>query len=398
MSDETPKKKKGSAHVTHDVVDKRDELTESLADMLNKANKDSGKSAFFLDDKEDPSVITDWISTGSDLLDLAISNRLHGGLPVGRITEITGLEASGKSLLAAHLLAQTQKKDGVAVFIDTEQSVSQDFLTAIGVNTKQMLYVVSHTIEDIFEKIESIIAHVRKSNRDRLVTIVIDSVAGASTKAELESDHGKDGYATGKAIIISKGLRKINDMIGKQRIALVFTNQLRVNLQAAMFGDKYITSGGKALQFHSSVRIRLKGMGALKITQNGEPVHIGVKARAVVVKNRLGPPMRYSDFNIYYDSGVDNYGNWIEILKKHSLITGAKSPYKYTKDNGELVELDTKTFAKYMKTDATLREELYLKIANACIMKYQNQDSEIREDVVIDDSEGAEEVGETTEE
>ena len=391
---ETKKKKKStSTHVSHDVDTKRDELIDSLADVLNKSNKDGGKSAFFLDQKEDPSVISDWISTGSDLLDLAISNRPHAGIPVGRITEITGLEASGKSLLSAHLLADTQKKGGVAVFIDTEQSVSHEFLTAIGVDVPKMMYVTCQTVEDIFEKIELLISHVRKSNRDRLVTIVVDSVAAASTKAELESDHGKDGYATGKAIIISKALRKINDMIGRQRIALVFTNQLRVNLQAAMFGDKYITSGGKALQFHASVRLRLKGMGALKVTQNGEPVHIGVKTRAVVVKNRMGPPMRYADFNIYYDSGVDNYGNWLEILKKHSVITGAKSPYNYVKNNGEKVQLDTKTFAKDMKADAELREELYQKIVDVTIMKYKSQDSEIREDVEVDDSVEGTDVG-----
>jgi recombination protein RecA len=256
-----------------------------------------------------------------------------------------------------------------------------------------MLYVTAHTVEDIFEKIELLIAQARKSNRDKLVTIVVDSVAAASTKAELESDHGKDGYATGKAIIISKAMRKINDMIGKQRIALVFTNQLRVNLQAAMFGDKYITSGGKAIQFHASLRLRLKGMGALKVTQNGEPVHIGVKTRAVVVKNRMGPPMKYADFSIFYDSGIDNYGNWIEVLKKHSIITGAKSPYNYTKNNGEVVKIDVKSFAKDMKTDVELREELYQKIAEMTIMKYKSPDSEIREDVEVDASEDAEEVG-----
>jgi recombination protein RecA len=260
-------------------------------------------------------------------------------------------------------------------------------LTAIGVNTKQMLYIASQTVEDIFEKIEGIVAHVRKSNKDRLVTIVVDSVAAASTKSELESDHGKDGFATGKAIIISKAMRKINDMIGKQRIALIFTNQLRVNLQAAMFGDKYITSGGKALQFHASVRLRLKGMGALKVTQNGDPVHIGVKTRAVVVKNRLGPPMRYTDFNIYYDSGVDNYGNWIEVLKKYSHISGAKSPYNYTRNNGEVVKIDAKTFAKDVKADAELREELYQKIVESTVMAYKSPDSEIREDVELDESE-----------
>ncbi len=386
MTEETKKKKNTSVHVTHEVESKRDDLTESLATMLNKANKEGGKTAFFLDDKEDPSVITDWISTGSTLLDLAIANRKDGGIPVGRIVEITGLEASGKSLLAAHLLAETQKKDGVAVFIDTEQSVSPDFLTAIGVDISKMLYVDAQTVEDIFEKIESIIAHVRKSNRNKLVTIVVDSVSGATTKAELESDHGKDGYATGKAIIISKAMRKLNNMIGKQRIALVFTNQLRVNLQAAMFGDKYITSGGKALQFHASVRLRLKGQGALKIKKNNKQVHIGVKTRAVVVKNRLGPPMRFADFNIFFDRGVDNYGNWIEIMKVNGIITGAKSPYNYVKDDKTEVKIDVKTFASLMKTDIELRNELYNKIADVSIMKYQTPDGEILEDVEVDDS------------
>jgi len=103
--------------------------------------------------------------------------------------------------------------------------------------------------------------------------------------------------------------------------------------------------------------------------------------------------MRYADFNIYYDSGVDNYGNWLEILKKHSVITGAKSPYNYVKNNGEKVQLDTKTFAKDMKADAELREELYQKIVDVTTMKYKSQDSEIREDVEVDDSVEGTDVG-----
>jgi recombination protein RecA len=153
-----------------------------------------------------------------------------------------------------------------------------------------------------------------------------------------------------------------------------------------MFGDKYITSGGKALQFHASIRLRLKGMGALKIKRNDVDVHIGVKTRAVVVKNRLGPPMRFSDFNIFFDRGIDNYGNWIEVLKANSIITGAKSPYNYVRDSGEKVGIDTKTFASVMQSDTELRDELYKKITDVSIMKYQSPTSEIREDVEIDDS------------
>jgi hypothetical protein len=107
----------------------------------------------------------------------------------------------------------------------------------------------------------------------------------------------------------------------------------------------------------------------------------------------MGPPMRFADFSIFFDSGVDNYGNWIEVLKKHSIITGSKSPYNYTKNSGEAIKIDTKTFAKDMKIDAELREELYQKIADVTIMKYKSPDSEIREDVEVDSSEDAEEVG-----
>ena len=144
-----------------------DSLANSLADSINKQFKgQSLKTAFFLDgDDDSPSNVKEWISTGSDMLDLAISNRPGGGFPVGRITEITGLEASGKSLLASHALAETQKRGGLAVYIDTEAATSSEFLTAIGVDLKTMLYVPLETIEEIFETIETIVEQVRKSEK-----------------------------------------------------------------------------------------------------------------------------------------------------------------------------------------------------------------------------------------
>ena len=234
-----------------------DELAGVLADSLNKKFKDY-KVAYFLDGvQETPTDIKEFISTGSTMLDLAISNRPNGGIAVGRITELNGLESSGKSLVGAHLLKETQKKGGVAVYIDTETAVSEDFLEVIGVDINNMLYLHLETVEDIFEAIEEIVTKVRESDKDRLVTILVDSLAAATTKVELEADFDKDGWATSKAIVISKAMRKITQMIGRQRIALVFTNQLRVKL-GAMFGDPYTTSGGKALPFHASTRIRLK--------------------------------------------------------------------------------------------------------------------------------------------
>jgi recombination protein RecA len=209
----------------------RDELSSILADNLNKKFKSQHKVAYFLDGSEaTPTDLTEWVSTGCSMLDLAISNRPDGGLPVGRITEITGLEASGKSLVSAHVLANTQAKGGLAVYIDTENALNRDFLEAIGVDTAKMLYVPLETVEDIFEAMDSVIESIRKSDKKRLVTIVVDSVAAATTKVELSGDYDQSGYATQKAIIISKAMRKITNLIGREKILVVFTNQLRIRL------------------------------------------------------------------------------------------------------------------------------------------------------------------------
>ena len=198
-------------------VSKNDSLLSDLAAELNKNNKEGGKIAYFLDEQDDPSTISDWISTGSSLLDLAISNRPHGGLPVGRMVEFNGLTGTGKSLISAHIVANTQKKGGKAIFIDTENAAAPEFWKSLGVDTSNLLYIQNDTVEDIFSTVEKAIAYIRKESPDALLTIIIDSVAAASTKVELESDHGKDGYATGKAIIIRKALRKITTMIGVKK-------------------------------------------------------------------------------------------------------------------------------------------------------------------------------------
>ena len=363
----------------------RDELVELLANELNKANKDGGKIAYFLDEQENPAEISDWISTGSSILDLAISNRPHGGLPVGKMVEFNGLEGTGKSLLSAHVVADTQKKGGIAVVIDTENSAAPEFWKSLGVDLKKLLYVQCETVEDIFEKMEQMIGIVRKSNKDRILTIIVDSVAAASTKVELESDHGKDGYATGKSIIISKAMRKITTMIGRQKVLTVFTNQLRQNINAMAFGDKYVVSGGKSLAYHCSVRVRLNNTGKLK---KGEEV-IGNECKAVVVKNRMGPPQRQASFDIYFDSGIADYGSWIKVLKENNLVKQGGAYYTYKKDDGTEWKFQSKDFVSTMKTDKTLGEEIYLKICDSVIMKYKDPNSIIVDDAVVDIDEDA---------
>lgn len=365
-----------------------DDLAVTLADSINKQFKGQNyKTAFFLAGDEDaPTNVHEWISSGCSMLDLAISNRPNGGFPVGRITEITGLEASGKSLLAAHTLAETQKKGGLAVYIDTESATSSEFLTAIGVDIKKMLYVPLETIEEIFETIETIVENVRKSDKDRLVTIVVDSVMGASTKIEMSAEYDKDGYATSKSIILSKAMRKVTNWIARERICLIFTNQLRTKLGVS-FGDPWTTSGGKAIPFHASVRLRLKSIGQIKVKDSV----VGIKTRVTVVKNRMGPPLRSIDYDIYFESGIDNYGGWLTIMKDFKMVSQAGAWYTYEDidtDTGEVldeVKFQSKDFMDKVLSNPEMQQRLYDRICEAYIFKYQAGVDGGIDDVVIDD-------------
>ena len=344
----------------------RDDLAGVLADTINKQFKDM-KVAYFLDGSDTtPTDIKDFVSTGSTMLDLAISNQPNGGIAVGRITELNGLESSGKSLIGAHILAETQKKGGVAVYIDTETSVSTDFLEAIGVDVESMLYLHLETVEDIFSAVEEIVAKVRESDKDRLVTILVDSLAAATTKVELEAEFDKDGWATSKAIILSKAMRKITQMIGRQKIALVFTNQLRQKL-GVMFGDPWTTSGGKALPFHASTRIRLKNVGQIKDTKKNT---IGMKMRAQVIKNRLGPPMRHADFELYFESGIDNEGSWLHVMKDHKLVKQGGAWYTMNDHQGNEIKFQSKDWAEYLQNEK-FKKYCYNMIFDKVILKYE---------------------------
>jgi recombination protein RecA len=254
-----------------------------------------------------------------------------------------------------------------------------------------MLYVPLETMEDIFEAIESIVESVRKSSKDRLVTIVVDSVMGASTKIEMAAEFDKDGWATSKAIILSKGMRKITNMIAREKICLLFTNQLRSRLGVS-FGDPWTTSGGKAIPFHASVRLRLKSVGQIKAKDaNGVEQIIGIKTRVQVIKNRMGPPLKSIDYDIYFESGIDNYGGWLEVMKEYKLVTQAGAWYTYTKAGGGQVKFLSKDFQGTLESDPALKDEIYKAICEAYIFKYQSgtigiDDISIDEDFVSEEA------------
>jgi len=345
----------------------RDELAQLLAESLNNLVTE-GQVAFFLDGSEQtPTDLDDFVSTGATVLDLAISNRPHGGLPVGRIVELTGLEGSGKSLICAHVLANVQKLGGVGVLIDTESAVNEEFFTAVGVDWSKLVYVNTEAIEDIFEMMSTIITKVRQSSKDRPVVIAVDSIAGASTRSELDGDYSKQGYATDKAIIISQALRKMTNLLAKQRILVIFTNQLRMKLNAPAFADPYTTSGGKSIGFHSSVRIRLTVTSKIKQGTNV----IGVTVKAKVIKNRTGPPHREATFDVYFDRGIDDYDSWLKVLKESKAVKQGGAWYTY-KDH----KFQKKDFPKLLSNNPELKDELYQAICDHVIMSYRRTDDD----------------------
>ena len=194
----------------------------------------------------------------------------------------------------------------------------------------------------------------------------------------MEADFDKDGWATSKAIIISKAMRKITQMIGRQQIALVFTNQLRQKL-GVMFGDPWPTSGGKALPFHSSTRIRLKNTGQIKDKKNNT---IGMKMRAQVIKNRLGPPMRHADFELYFETGIDDDGSWLKVMKDHKLVKQGGSWYTMNDHQGKEVKFQSKDWSELLQ-DEEFRSYCYNLICDKVILKYEKNFG--IDDVVIEE-------------
>jgi hypothetical protein len=219
----------------------------------------------------------------------------------------------------------------------------------------------------------------RKVSKDRLLTIFVDSLTQASVESEMESEHGVDGFSTGKAKVIAKAMRKITGLIARQRILTVFTNQLRYNMNSGPHGEKWITPGGKAFPYACSVRVRFVSLGKLK---KGDDI-IGMKCQAQVIKNRLGPNWRTAAFEIHYDSGIQNYKSWVDFMKLHGIITGDWRCWKYTRPStGEKIEFSTAEFVDKMNSDEALKEDVYNSISDTYIMQYRDPSAKpIIEDV-----------------
>ena len=254
------------------------------------------------------------IPTGSLALDMALG---VGGIPRGRITEIFGPEASGKTTLAQHTIAEAQKKGGMAAYIDAEHALDPNYASHCGVNLNDLLISQPDTGEQALEITEAL---VRSGAID---VIVVDSVAALTPRIEIEGEMG-DAHVGLQARLMSQALRKLASAIGRSGTAVVFINQLREKV-GIIFGNPEVTPGGRALKFYSSVRIDLRRIESLK--QGNEVV--GSHVRAKVVKNKVAPPFRNADFDIMFDHGISREGNLVDMGMELGIVKKAGAFFSY---------------------------------------------------------------------
>jgi recombination protein RecA len=290
----------------------------------------------------------DVIPTGCISLDLALG---VGGVPRGRIVELYGPEASGKTTLAQHIVAEVQKKGGIAAFVDAEHALDPEYAKRIGVNVEELLISQPDTGEQALDIVETL---VRSGGVD---VIVIDSVAALTPKAEIEGEMG-DIQVGLQARLMSKALRKLTAIVGKSGTTVIFINQIRLKI-GVMFGNPETTTGGTALKFYSSVRIEVRRSAQIK---QGDRI-IGNRVKCKIVKNKVAAPFRTTEFDIMYNEGISLAGDLLETGVQFGVIEKSGNSYVY-KD--EKLGVGRETAKQYLREKpevmATIKEDIFIAV------------------------------------
>ncbi len=348
-------------------------IKEDKLNALNKAiseiEKEFGKGSVMKLGDESKGLNIETIPTGSLSLDVALG---AGGVPKGRIVEIYGPESSGKTTVALHMIAEVQKRDGIAGFIDAEHALDPAYAKNIGVDIDNLYISQPDNGEQALEIAETML---RSGAMD---IIIIDSVAALVPKAEIDGDMG-DMQVGLHARLMSKALRKLTGHINKYNCVVVFINQLREKV-GVMFGNPETTTGGRALKFYSSVRLDVRRIEAIK--QSGEV--IGNRTRVKVVKNKIAPPFREAEFDIMFGKGISREGDILDLAASCNIVKKSGAWYAY---NDAKIGQGRENAKKYLRENPQIMAEVEQKVREHFGMPASPVIVAAKEDVSLDDAE-----------
>ena len=317
---------------------------KALDAAILKLEKDFGKGTVMKLGDASANVSVETVPTGSLSLDIALG---LGGVPKGRVIEVYGPESSGKTTVTLHMIAEVQKRGGIAGFIDAEHALDPVYAKNIGVNIDELYISQPDSGDQALEIAETM---VRSGAMD---IVVIDSVAALVPKQEIEGDMG-DSHVGLQARLMSQALRKLTPVISKSNCVVVFINQLREKV-GVMFGNPETTTGGRALKFYASVRMDVRRIETLK--QNGEMV--GNRTRIKIVKNKIAPPFKEAEFDIMFGKGISKEGDILDLATKLDLVNKSGAWYAY---NGDKIGQGRENAKTYLSQHPEVMEELEEKI------------------------------------
>lgn len=329
--------------------EKKDRTPTELADTINAIKTKFGTDSILMLG-EAPKVDVNAIPTGSIGLDAALG---IGGVPRGRIIEIFGPESSGKTTLTLHIVAEAQKQGGIAAFIDAEHALDPEYAKRIGVKINELLVSQPDTGEQALEIVESLV------RSGKIDVIVIDSVAALTPKDEIEGDMGAQ-HVGKQARLMSQALRKLTAIVARSKTVVIFINQIRMQI-GVMFGNPETTPGGKALKFYTSVRMDIRRIAQIK---KGEEV-VGGRVRVKVVKNKVAPPFKQTEFDLMYNEGISRQGELIALGEKMEFIKKSSGgSYSYLPTEGEEIKLGRGYDAtrQFLKENPKLEHEIFARI------------------------------------